>query len=685
VIRPTARPRRWSLAAAVFCAAIGFSSPAASQPLPVPFLPQTEDLCGGAAAAMVMRYWGAADVYPDVFAPLVDRAAGGITTGRLVADLRQRGWIAFDGSGDAGEMTKELSRGRPLIALIEDRPGRFHYVVVVERGAGRVVVHDPARAPSREVDAARFDAAWQQAGRWMLILLPPPVPGLESGRSDMPGTKGVPESRPGAEEAPESRPGTGARCEAVVELGVQLAADDRAAARTTLKQATAACPDGAAAWRELAGLDALDGDWTSAAANARRAVTLQPDDQYAWRILATADYVRHDDLAALAAWNRIGQPVVNLIDVKGLVHTRYDVIADAIGVELKSVLTPDALTRGERRVRDLPAVAGARLSFHPVEGERAQLDAAIVERDRVPAGYPALIRIGFGAATGRELSSTISNVSGGGDAAGVTWRWWRNRPLLSAFYAAPAPRAIGGGVWQLEAARETQTFGTAAFEETRTRVAMTLGNWLTSRTRVSAAAGFERWRDRANDVSFSAGIEHWRLSNRLRLAADVTQAAGVQPFSFGQASVGARTKSTPQGFVLTGIAGYSLASDASPASVWPGADTGHARDVLLRAHPLLADGIIVGPVFGRRLTFGTVEAQRWLTMRRLPVRWAPALFADTARAWRGIATTGERLQIDAGGGIRVAVPGAGVMRIDVARGLRGGGVVVSAGWDRRWR
>ena len=44
--------------------------------LNVPFLPQTPALCGGAAVAMVFRYYG--DRHADVqqFAPLVDRRAG---------------------------------------------------------------------------------------------------------------------------------------------------------------------------------------------------------------------------------------------------------------------------------------------------------------------------------------------------------------------------------------------------------------------------------------------------------------------------------------------------------------------------------------------------------------------------------------------------------------------------------
>ena len=45
----------------------------------------------------------------------------------------------------------ELQRGRPVLTLIEDRPARFHYVVVVATTPDAVVFHDPARAPLRVV------------------------------------------------------------------------------------------------------------------------------------------------------------------------------------------------------------------------------------------------------------------------------------------------------------------------------------------------------------------------------------------------------------------------------------------------------------------------------------------------------------------------------------------------------
>ena len=130
-------------------------------------------------------------------------------------------------------------------------------------------------------------------------------------------------------------------------------------------------PRSSAPWRELAGLDALEQNWTAAAEHARRAVAADPGDAYAWQLLATAEYLSHDDLAALAAWNHAGEPRVDLVDVKGLERTRYLVIADAIGVRPRQVLTPDALRLAERRVRAVPAIAFARVTFRPGENGKA--------------------------------------------------------------------------------------------------------------------------------------------------------------------------------------------------------------------------------------------------------------------------------------------------------------------------
>ena len=63
--------------------------------LDVPYLSQTEAMCGGAAAAMVLRYWGDATAAVQQFGALVDRRAGGIATTMLVAAVEQRQWRTF--------------------------------------------------------------------------------------------------------------------------------------------------------------------------------------------------------------------------------------------------------------------------------------------------------------------------------------------------------------------------------------------------------------------------------------------------------------------------------------------------------------------------------------------------------------------------------------------------------------
>ena len=61
------------------------------QLLDVPYVPQSGALCGGAALAMVLRYWGMTGVLAEDFAALVEPGQAGIRTGDLVKaveDLR---------------------------------------------------------------------------------------------------------------------------------------------------------------------------------------------------------------------------------------------------------------------------------------------------------------------------------------------------------------------------------------------------------------------------------------------------------------------------------------------------------------------------------------------------------------------------------------------------------------------
>ena len=145
---------------------------ASSLAIDVPYLPQTDALCGGAAAAMVFRYWGDAHADVQEFAPLVDRRAGGIANDVLTGAVRTRGWRAgrIDGSLDA--LAARVHDGQPVIVLLPDRGDRYHYVVVIGVSADAIVVHDPAWGPSRTIRAPDFERAWQAAGFWSLVILP---------------------------------------------------------------------------------------------------------------------------------------------------------------------------------------------------------------------------------------------------------------------------------------------------------------------------------------------------------------------------------------------------------------------------------------------------------------------------------------------------------------------------------
>jgi hypothetical protein len=137
-----------------------------------------------------------------------------------------------------------------------------------------------------------------------------------------------------------------------------------------------------------------------------------------------------------------------------------------------------------------------------------------------------------------------------------------------------------------------------------------------------------------------------------------------------------------EGYAWSARAGLDVAGEGAPLALWQGAGTGQGRDLLLRAHPLLHDGIIRGGVFGRTVAHGGAEWRRWTPLRRAPVRIAPAIFIDTARAARALPGADTRWRIDAGAGLRVAVPGSGVIRIDVAHGLRDGAAALSVGWTK---
>lgn len=651
--------------------------------LDVPFVPQTRALCGGAALAMVMRFWGESAVLAEDFTDRIEPGGTGIRTDDLVSAARARGWTAFPATGTPSDVQTHLDRGRPLIVLLQIGSDSFHYVVVVGHGGGSVIVHDPALGPLRTIPEAAFDRAWAGRGRWYLLVLP---------------------THPAADSVAQSSavagpsPGSGIEgCDAIVEEGIRRArAGDTLGAERTFLAARALCPTSAAPARELAGMRFSAGDWKGAAGLAESALALEPGDSLSSRILAGSLYLSGDTGGALGAWNRLSEPRADLTRIDGPSRTRYRAVADQIDLPPGRLLTPERFLRARRRLEEMPIHSGSRLNLIPRAGGRARLDVAVLERPLLFAGAWDAGQTAVRGLVEREVAVNVASPTGNGELWTAGWRWWHTRPRISLALAVPA---AGGrpGLWRVEGSRDRQTYAagtlptpgdasvTRIVTEHRRRAALSFADWVASSVRLEGGVALDRWSGRGRHLSLEGQIEMRSARDQLSLAATLagwTSLDGGAPFAAGAVLARWGTPAPGRGG-WRARAGVSRATDDAPLALWPGAGTGSGRAPLLRAHPLLDRGVIAGRAFGRTLVHGGVERQsRAWTIKPLRLGWAT--FADVARPWDAPGTEPVPWQVDAGAGIRLAGMGArGQFRLDLARGMDDGKVAWSVGWEAR--
>jgi predicted double-glycine peptidase len=152
--------------------------------LEVPYVKQSEDGCGSASIAMLLRYWNAhgAAVAADrtdataIQKQLYSRKARGIYASDVERYLRESGFREFAIQGEWSDLRQHLEQGRPLIVSIQ--PGNakapFHYVVVTGMDWQReaVFVNDPARGKLLRIERREFEKEWKAARNWMLLAVP---------------------------------------------------------------------------------------------------------------------------------------------------------------------------------------------------------------------------------------------------------------------------------------------------------------------------------------------------------------------------------------------------------------------------------------------------------------------------------------------------------------------------------
>ena len=658
------------------------SLPPGATVLDVPYLPQDELLCGGAAAAMVLRYWGMENVLPTDFSPLVSPALGGMRARDLAANLTDLGWDPILFTGRFDEIRRHIRLGRPVITLIEVAGGRFHYVVVTGEADGRLVIHDPAISPFRLMSRDDLEQAWKRTGSLSLLVLPP----LDTG----PNVR-VPEddSESGRQVAPVCRP----TLSEAIEL-VRLEQLDQAA--TVLSQG--ACATEPVFRRELAGIRLRQHDLDAAMRLSLEALEADPSDAHAAETLATALYLDDVPGEALDAWNRVGKPTLDLIRIAGLVRTAHRPVERLMGLRGGDLLTRRSLALARRRLADLPAAAASRVVYSPTGGGRADVVAGIAERQGLPTTMIPLAVTGLRAALQREVALTAVSTFGGGETWSAAWRWWDHRPRVAFAFAGPAefgPPATWSvsAVWEEESFRPdlvgamTGAQATDPADAAPARIVDehsggVLGSsiWLEPWLRARLRAGFERWDGRGSFIRSGAGFDIRAGGDRVALATslDAWLSTDGRP-GFGRISADAAFKSRDrlQGLVLTLTAGVEAVDQDSPPTLWPGAGTGFARQNLLRAHPLLNDGVISGPAFDRHLATGGAEFVYWFDLGS-GFLMGGAGFLDFARSW-GVRKADSFT--DAGVGLRLGTSAReAVLRIDVATGLDDDEFAVSVGW-----
>lgn len=650
----------------------------------VPFLPQTLELCGGAALAMVLRYWGDRSVLPTDFRSLVKPSARGIETTDLAAAVTARGWQALAGEdafATRAELQRQVDQGRPVIVLIEPTPGRFHYVVVVGVTPSSVVFHDPARTSFHVAAADEFDHEWRGSLNWRLVVLPPPT--SESARSKL-GEAALRE--PSAPVVPQARTGA---CGALVDRGVGLADTDSDSAERVLTAASELCPASADPWLERAGLRFRASAWREAAWFAERAAERDPHNDDAWALVATARYLSDDESGALDAWNRIGEPLIDTVNISGARQTPQPALHRLLGLEPRTLLTRASFERAARRLDDAPTASVTSVHFDPAADGRAIVQGAIVERQPYPRHLISLAVIAGRAIFGDEVRADFAGLAGQGESATVLWRWPVERPRIEGSLSIPAPAPLPGiatiGVfWEAQSYAVPIAGSAVAFErDERRRVSFNLDTWISGHTRLEGGAALDRFDDDDHLATSAAVEEHWLRDLIIaRAQAEVWTLGRGQGFWTRDLSVAWQSRSDRSRPFVFAIVGDSAASAGSPRALWMGAGTGLGRPMLLRAHPLLDSDVVRGPMFGRRITFANAEYQHPLR-QAITGSIAVAAFVDAAQVWDGLGGLATSpFQVDAGVGLRFRLPSdAGAIRLDIARGLRDGQSAFSVGWS----
>lgn len=646
--------------------------------LEVPYLPQSVLLCGGAAVAMVERWWGRRGVYAQDFSQLVRPELGGILTTDLAAAARTRGWDTRVLRGTPELVQRTLGNGVPVVALIQVGRDRYHYVVVVGWRDSQVTFHDPAGAPFTTTGEVEFLARWTGANRWALVIRPALTATGTTVRANN----------------PDPAPADSMRCPPWLDRALDAAAANRLEeAALLLAEATQACPAEPMILRELAGVRFKQARYAEAIPLAGEYVALVPTDGLGWQLLATSRYLAGDRDGALDAWNSVGRPTVDLLRIDGTRRIRFRAIADAVSVPHGTVLSTSDLALAQRRLSDVPALRRSVVEYQPVPGGMVEIHVAVNERPTIEPPLRLAVAGAVRAAAQHEVGLELATPTGAGELWTASWRWERARPRAA--FGIELPAELGfPGVISVQGAWERFRFAldpanTTVQEQTRRSASVGFGGWVSAGVRPSAALRLERWSANQSYLAISVGAELRARGNRFALTATTEHAVALSGHpSYNRADAGASWASAlglgrPAWSARLGV---DWASPNAPLGTWPvvGGDLSWA--IPLRAHSATSRGLLSGRSTGRGIIHAGLAGDHPI-YRLGPLVLAAGLFLDGAEVIEPAdGSVGDRFYLDAGAGLRIGLAEGrlGVLRIDLANGLTDGRVALSVGVHRQW-
>jgi hypothetical protein len=434
----------------------------------------------------------------------------------------------------------------------------------------------------------------------------------------------------------------------------------------------------------------LQRNWGAAHALAARAVTLDPGDMHAWNLLGSSLFLEGDQSGALRAWNVVGRPEIDLLQVDGLERLPYRIVADSIALPPRSLLTERRLRLARRRLAEIPALDASTLAYVPSSSGLADVRAGVALRPVFDRGKLALARFAIRAAFDREIRTELSNPLRMGESWTAHWRWWPERPRVGLALAVPRPSGLPGiwtieGQWDRQAYARGPTGNRIVVHEARRHGGVRVEEWWHPSLRLGVRAGFDRWDETGLNYSLGGGPDLRLFDDRGAVRLDGEWWLAGPRFSrvVLDTSWRAAREAAPRHQALLRM-GAQIASLEAPRGLWPSAGSTQGRTALLRAHPLLEDGVVSGAGFGREVVHATIEGQRWHRLDR-GILLGGAAFVDAARVRGRDREPHSTFLVDAGLGVRVGLAGRDTyIRVDIARSLTDGDTALSAGWVAPW-